>query len=85
MGGGWNGLWTDSQSFYYKSVAAGAPWQSGTINTTQWCYAAQGTNTNCFAQAGCSLGGQAGQGTIVYCCSCDQAGTGANGLILIRY
>jgi hypothetical protein len=85
MGKGYVGYWTDSQAFNYKTSAAGAPWQSGTINTTNWCYAAQGTNTTCFAQQGCSLGGQGGQGAMVYCCSCDQAGTGANGLILIRY
>jgi hypothetical protein len=85
MASGHVGFWTDSTAYNYKTVAAGAPWQSGTINTTNWCYAAQGTNTTCFAQQGCSLGGQGGQGAMVYCCSCDQAGTGANGLILIRY
>lgn len=87
MGGGSMGLWTDSTGNQYKSVASGSPWQSSTVNTVNWCMPVEAGNCReCSAQAGCTLGGQAGQGAFsAQCCGCMYAGTGANGLILIRY
>ena len=87
MGGGTVGYWTDSTGNQYKSVASGAPWQSSTVNTVNWCMPVEaGGCKECSAQAGCALGGQAGQGSFsAQCCGCMYAGVGANGLILIRY
>jgi hypothetical protein len=85
IGGQYVGQWTDSSGNAYKSVAAGVAWGSSTVNTINWC-CAPSTNGACFAQAGCSMGGQAGQGAFLgTCCYCITAGTGSNGLILIRY
>jgi len=85
LGSGTIGMWTDSIGQYYKSATGGVPWGSSTVNTVNWCYA-PATSNSCFAQTGCSMGGQAGQGAfLTQCCQCARAGTGSNGLILIRY
>lgn len=75
------GLWSDAQAFYYASASAALPWRSAKVLTTNRC------TTNYISRTEVpGWYGQGGDGAFAnQCCCCIQAGTGAHGLILIRY
>jgi hypothetical protein len=76
---GWNGPYTDAQAYYYPTVAGGRSFGTGKVTVNEWCCTKWNQCTSC------GISGGAGNGAYSFDCNCQQAGTGRNGSILVRY